>query len=428
MADDSGKTLLKVTFLFALQILLPAVLVVLTPRCSVLRFAGIPLMSFFAYHIYFLSPQLSNSVFHNSFLACEGIIAVTHCINLLLLHSGVTWDDLVRHGAGSRSAGFIAKVLGAARLVVSLRGVNTGWEVKNLPSHPSFLTRERKSVSTSSFLLRQVGILAWQYLFLDLLLAVTLQEPPENTDKFYSPGMEFAYLDATAEQWFIRAFTPFVSWYAVSRLLLDSTWRALSVIFVGAGLDTPEDWRPLFGSMWQSYTLRHFWGKFWHQILRWPFTSLTSFVTRDILQLPHPSLVERYTNISLVFLMSGILHGVSANIMGLSAMGSGALSFFPSFALGIIIEDTIQAAWTRITSPRPQATTPIWQKLVGFIWVQFWMSVTAPWYMYPSRRILANQAAWAMPYNVTAKLGIPSVLGLLGIYGVFVKFVFETSL
>lgn len=259
-ADSSAQTFIVVLALFAVQILLPAVLIVVSPKYSFLRFLGIPCMSYVAYHIYQLAPVLSNSVFHNSFLACEGILAVAHCINLLILHGGVTWNDLLRNQAGSPSAGFISKVISAARLVVSLRGVNTSWETKNLPSHPSSLGSRGQLVSRSGFLLRQVAILLWQYFFLDVLLEVTLQEPPENTEKFYSPGMEYEYFTLTGERWFIRVFTPFVSWFAVSRLLLDSTWRALSIIFVGLGIDGPEGWRPLFGSMWDAYTLRNFWG------------------------------------------------------------------------------------------------------------------------------------------------------------------------
>ncbi|KAI8933694.1 hypothetical protein NX059_009412 [Plenodomus lindquistii] len=438
LANSSIQAFANVALLFAVQILIPAVLIVVTPKYSWLRYFGMACIAFPAYLIFRLAPTLSNSIFHNSFLACEGILVVAHCANLLLIlqNGGITWSDLRRHGekAGAKShpssddTPFLRKLVRAARLVISLRGVDTAWETKNIPPHPSSLGRG--GGSRLRFLMRQSSILAWQYLFLDVMLEVTMREPPENTDKFYRPGMEFEYLNLTGEQWFVRAFTPFVSWFVVSRLLLDSTWRALSILCVASGLGSPRSWRPLFGSMWDAYTLRKFWGNFWHQILRWPFTSNTNFLTRQILKLPVPSLLERYTNNFLVFLLSGILHAVSANIMRLSVVESGAIPYFSSFALGMMLEDGVQALYNKFHVSKSDKERKIanWEKVLGFSWVVFWMSLTSPWYMFPSRRIVAGEAAWVLPFNLTRKIGMPMMWGLLGAFGLFVRWVFATSL
>ncbi|KAI9148398.1 Acetyltransferase pyr8 [Paramyrothecium foliicola] len=429
--STSVQTTAKVLVYCAAQVLLPAVLIATTAKHSFIRFFGIPGMTLFAYQIYLLAPALSSSVFHTSFLACEGILLVAHCINLLLINGGVDWDDLVSNRAGSPGAGIVSKVVSAARLVVSLRGVHTGWETKGLPAHPASLSLDGKPVGRGSFLVRQSAILLWQYLLLDVMLEVTRHEPPENTEKLYWDGIEYEYFTLTGEQWFTRVLTPFISWFVVSRLLLDSTWRALSLIFVGLDIDGPEGWRPLFGSMWDAYTLRNFWGaprKFWHQILRWPFSSNTNFFNRRILGLPHPSLLDRYANNLGVFFLSGVLHAVSSNIMGLTASESGAIPFFSSFALGFMIEDGVQKAYRQLTGKPDKAKASIWEKVVGFIWVQFWMSLTSPWYMYPSRRQLVGEAAWTLPYNATEKLGMPAMWGLTFVYGLFVKYSFGTSL
>lgn len=268
LSRSSIQAFANVALLFAMQILIPAGLIVATPKYSWLRYLGLVFISLSAYLIFQLAPSLSNSIFHNSFLACEGILVVAHCTNLLLIlqDGGITWSDLQRHsgkagttpGPSSETTPFLCKLVHGARLVISLRGVETAWETKNTPQHPSSLGHG--GGSRTRFLIRQGSILAWQYLFLDVMLEVTMREPRENTDKFYRPGIEYEYSDLTGEQWFIRAFTPFVSWFVVSRLLLDSTWRALSILSVGSGLASPRSWRPLFGSMWEAYTLRNFWG------------------------------------------------------------------------------------------------------------------------------------------------------------------------
>ncbi|KAF1973198.1 hypothetical protein BU23DRAFT_589710 [Bimuria novae-zelandiae CBS 107.79] len=408
LANSSIQAFANVALLFAVQILIPAGLIVATPKYSWLRYFGLACLSFPAYLIFQLAPSLSNSIFHNSFLACEGILVVAHYANLLLIlqDGGITWSDLRRHGeeAGAKShpssdtTPFVRKLVCAARLVISLRGVDTAWETKNTPPHPSSLGRG--GGSRARFLIRQGSILAWQYLFLDIMLEVSMHEPPENTDKFYRPGMEYEYLNLTGEQWFIRTFTPFVSWFVVSRLLLDSTWRALSILSVASGLGSPRSWRPLFGSMW------------------------------DILTLPVPSLLERYTNNFLVFLLSGILHAVSANIMGLSAVESGAIPYFSSFALGMMLEDGVQAFYSKLHASKSdeERKSAIWEKVLGFSWVVFWMSLTSPWYMFPSRRIVAGEAAWVLPFNLTREIGMSMMWGLLGVSGIFVKWVFATSL
>lgn len=38
----------------------------------------------------------------------------------------------------------------------------------------------------------------------------------------------------------------------------------LALLFVGCGIDEPEDWPPLYGNPKEMYTMRRFWGKFWY--------------------------------------------------------------------------------------------------------------------------------------------------------------------
>jgi hypothetical protein len=76
---------------------------------------------------------------------------------------------------------------------------------------------------------------------------------------------------------------------------------------------------------------------------------------------------------------------------------SGALFFYSSFVLGIMMEDGVQAIWRqKITADSRQGNglenrrkrkmdsgkeTPIWQKVVGFAWVSLWFTITTPGYL-----------------------------------------------
>lgn len=166
---------------------------------------------------------------------------------------------------------------------------------------------------------------------------------------------------------------------------------------------------------------------FWHQYLRWPLTSVSNFLARDILRLPRPSVLERYTNIYFAFLGSGVFHLIYDLFLGSPTRESKAVVFFSSFALGIMIEDGIQAVWRRLSGDKSGeresgAGVPLWHKAVGFIWVAAWLLITAPWYLYPATR-LPTDIKWIVPFSVAEKLGMRTAGTLLLVGGLLLKFV-----
>jgi hypothetical protein len=159
--------------------------------------------------------------------------------------------------------------------------------------------------------------------------------------------------------------------------------------------------------------------------MRWPLTSISNFLTRDVLRLPRPSILERYTNIYFVFLGSGIFHHVHATFIRPPTEESNSILFFSSFALGIMIEDGVQEAWRRL-SGQPAKTKvsspPLWQKIVGFIWVAAWLMITSPWYLYPDARLPVD-SKWIVPISVVEKVGMNTAVAILAVGGLFSKFV-----
>lgn len=51
-------------------------------------------------------------------------------------------------------------------------------------------------------------------------------------------------------------------------LNLDSTYRVFTIFAVGMGLSAPEYNAPFFGSLADAYSVRQFWGRYWHQTFR----------------------------------------------------------------------------------------------------------------------------------------------------------------
>jgi hypothetical protein len=169
-------------------------------------------------------------------------------------------------------------------------------------------------------------------------------------------------------------------------------------------------------------------------MIRWPFTATSNYLARDLMALPRPSLLERYTNIFFVFLVSGMMHVVSDLFMGISVSQSTSLLFFCSMTLGIIIEDAVQAVWSRLSdSHRPgRASTvdsdgcavPCWRKLVGFIWVCSWLSLTTPVWLYPLQRKEKSSFLVNIPDLVGTRTAIAMTVGS----GLLVKYIFRGEL
>jgi hypothetical protein len=165
--------------------------------------------------------------------------------------------------------------------------------------------------------------------------------------------------------------------------------------------------------------------KFWHQMLRWPFQSTASFIARDVLGLPRPSLLERYTNILIVFTLSGFVH--VCHDFGLGKPSSkymGTMMFFQLFAVGIMIEDGVQELWCRVSGRKNDDEVPSWQKVVGFIWTAAFFIAVAPLYNYNQIRLPRNSNI-LFDFNLTDRFGLQPVIAAVVVGALISKTIFK---
>lgn len=171
--------------------------------------------------------------------------------------------------------------------------------------------------------------------------------------------------------------------------------------------------------------------KFWHQLLRQPLTSVSTFITRDLLGVPPKSLAEKYMNVFIIFFFSGALHVILDIVQGIPAEESGAMLFFSMAPLGLVIEDSIRTLWKYLTNlsgkkkTNEKASVPVWQKTLGFLWTMAWLGITSTWYFYPQTLRPQNQAL--VPYSLASQVGLPLVGSAVVVGGAIVKFVFEVE-
>ncbi|KAJ9299847.1 hypothetical protein DTO271G3_2731 [Paecilomyces variotii] len=409
------------TFLYSVPAShLTATLIATTPRKSFFRILGTFILCFIAYKQWTNIPNIPGSDIIRGTAATSVVISLLYATNLLFI-TGVDLNDLIREKlADPSSMGLRARIDAGLKIVQNTRGIGTSWQVKGTPSHPAFYEPNRRSPDRGVYVLRQMVILVWQYLLLDAATIPVKRMSVEDRVHEMGPGTEWLFWNAGPEQWTRKFKTGVIGWFVIARLMIDSSHRLASIVAVGLGGSSPELWPPFFGSMWDAYTIRGFWGTFWHQALRWILTSWSSLITRTVMRLPRPSLIERYLNILLAFSVSGIIHVACDIGSNVPLERSGAMLFFCSFAFGIMLEDAVQEAWKRLTgTPTGKSgETPIWKKVVGFVWVAVFISVVTPFYLYPSMQ----ETKASVPYSIAEKTGITPTLSAAVVGMLITKF------
>ncbi|KJZ80340.1 hypothetical protein HIM_00190 [Hirsutella minnesotensis 3608] len=415
--------ILPIPGLFLVFTWLTAFVLVTTRKSSILRHLWAPCLVYVVYQFCLRVHALVTSQFVKGILSGPATVAALQCLNLLLI-TNLDETDLVRGKIYSHSASVASRVFHTWELVLNFRGVDTIWQVKNVPEHPAYYHQHEAKdgkahrVSRTRYIVREGAIIIWQYLFLNLLDIFTKKASQEEA-YFFEPGSEFLYFSATREQLASRLLIGVFSWLVPSRICLNIVSRTYFLLSVLFGIYRPESCRPAFGRLHDAYTIRGFWGKFWHQSFRWPLTSVGSYISRDLLGLSRPSLTERYANIFFTFFTSGLLHLVCDAILGVPPSESGAMLFFCVAPLGIMIEDAVQELWRRATGPWKQgASVVLWQKCLGFVWTCAWMCATSPWYLFPSARAQANEK-WMAPVDVLDRVDVKDAQKLLLAYGLF---------
>ncbi|KAJ5360904.1 hypothetical protein N7517_010095 [Penicillium concentricum] len=399
-----------------------AFLIITTQRSSYVRRAWAPCLLYIPYLFSLRVPSLSTSQFLKGVTAGQTTVAALQCLNLLLI-TKLDQTDLLRANLYSPSAGLLSRLSRTWALLLNFRGIGTTWEVRNIPQHAAYVQPNGRNqpMSRKRYVLRESVIIVWQYLLLDLIYESTKNTSPEDLMRLFGPGLEFKYLDATFEQWMGRLSVGVFSWLVPSRVCLSLSSRIYFLILVVLGISSPESCRPGFGRLRDACTMRGVWGKFWHQFFRWPLTSVGNYIARDVLGLLRPSLLERYTNIFFTFFTSGVLHLACDAILGVPLSSSGAMQFFCSFPLAIMIEDGVQEVWRRAMGQEKDddRVVLLWQRLVGYLWVGVWMCVTSPWYLYPAARQQVEKN-WMVPVSVVEEIGLGTAQKILLGYGLFV--------
>ena len=128
---------------------------------------------------------------------------------------------------------------------------------------------------------------------------------------------------------------------------------------------------------------------FWHQMYRQTFGGPARFIIHDAFQLPQSTFAGRYARILMTFFISGVLH-LSADItVGIALGESGAIRFFCTQALGIFLEDGVQALHRQLILKRTVKTSLRSRsvaRMIGYVWLGTFLAWSTPVWAYPAMR------------------------------------------
>ncbi|KAI4759394.1 hypothetical protein E4T52_07628 [Aureobasidium sp. EXF-3400] len=198
-----------------------------------------------------------------------------------------------------------------------------------------------------------------------------------------------------------------IRWIWLNFVDVDAAHTFLSIVFVGIlRLDMPEEWPPMFGSPLEAYSLRRYWGRFWHRLVYRPYLSLARVVAGKLHCNAFGSKFEKCFLAFMIFLISGVAHAIVSLQEGNLAEAFDDIAFYSINFLIITIEGIVIG----IASPLRRFLPHSCWRLIGFVWVfMFWFWAAPKWAYHEIHEELLKEAE-----KRNRAQGLQLLTGLLG--------------
>ncbi|KAK8104723.1 uncharacterized protein PG998_011756 [Apiospora kogelbergensis] len=310
-------------------------------------------------------------------------------------------------------ASWAKKFLLSMEMIHTPRGVGWNWEIP----YVCYIGTESKK----SFLLSRTWRIVWYYVLLDALaplvpsrasgpLAPLSLSPPQMSDDSQDPACSYDQLRRSVAAWALTTLLP--AWaYAVSAYvhlwLVHTGPAALAVLL---GLCAPADCPYVMGPVGAMASLRGLWGRTWHQAARRQMAAIADAVGRCLLGLRPGGRPSAYLKLALGFFLGGATHAVAGYLATKALKASLAVAAADDASgplVGVVLEDAVFALLLRFgvlrddwrrnhmangkagygkdmqwwwSRRRGESSIRI-EKVLGYAWVVFWLSLTLPPYV-----------------------------------------------
>ncbi|KAJ6602301.1 membrane bound O-acyl transferase family-domain-containing protein, partial [Mycena sp. CBHHK59/15] len=263
-------------------------------------------------------------------------------------------------------------------LFLSPRGV--GWTHAPLSALP---TPPRAGMPRAAFVARQLARAAGFFLLHD---AAALHVRWNGVYRAHGVGLAGA-------GWAARTLGV-AGWGLAAYSAMMLAWCVVSAAGAAVGLGAPERWVPLFGGPREAWSIRKFWGRAWHQLVRRFVSAHGKHLAHRVLHLQPGSNASSYVQLYTAFLISALIH-YFAETMALRHWRGGALRFFLLQAGAITVEDFL----VFLARKTPFVRAPrrvVWA--AGYAWTLAWFTLSLPGWQDPLNA--AGQMDKPLPVSV----------------------------
>ena len=291
------------------------------------------------------------------------------------------------------------------KLLFNPRGVGTRWELQNLyPTQTSFIAKKEQekkhlgqkrsirpywfaiAAQISRALLNYI-LLCLYYEFVDLSTHMTILQSD------FSPVQETIIRRLFTETSSITSREIIIrNWIALDKTIPEYLWLSsyhniAAALFISVGLDTDSDWPPIFGPISTAYTVRRYWGLFWHRIIYRSFSAYATVILNSV-GLRRGTVTRRLFNNALVFAISGIMHGTVSWGLGNRCAWGRSLGYWMLQPVAFVLEGYVQAMWARCRgrmnlNESEQRAVLVFERMIGYTWVHAWFCWCVPKRIYP---------------------------------------------
>lgn len=175
-----------------------------------------------------------------------------------------------------------------------------------------------------------------------------------------------------------------VRWIWIAIYEIEAAHAFLAIVFVVVlRFDAAEEWPPLFGSVTEAYSLRNFWGRFWHRIANRSYTNVGRLVSRRGFGHRPSTMSDRITWVFVVFLISGLAHSLVSWCSGDKRHYMLDTYFFLLNFLGGVLEVTLSKLVDMTPGSTNRAHTTPMPRMIGYCWTICFFFCVVPKWQYP---------------------------------------------
>ncbi|KAH7068390.1 membrane bound O-acyl transferase family-domain-containing protein [Paraphoma chrysanthemicola] len=164
-------------------------------------------------------------------------------------------------------------------------------------------------------------------------------------------------------------------------LILSSYHDVFAIFFIGINLDESWEWPPLFGCISEAYSMRRFWGVFWHKLIYRSFNGHASVIS-SALGMKQKGMMARVLNNCIVFMLSGVMHGLVPWKMGVGCAWRASAEYWLMQPVAFVVEGLVQWYWAKAMRSKltwvDKETMTRLETMVGYVWVATWLVWEAP--------------------------------------------------